>query len=80
MKKKLLEMVQDTVLFYTDEFILVATSKMVTSKPLLGCQNWVTSMAGCQNLVPGSHLQRQGPASSFIRLVNLLRKVPQMAN
>ena len=30
MKKKLLEMVQDTVLFYTDEFILVATSKMVT--------------------------------------------------
>ena len=29
-------------------------------KPLLGCQNWDTSMGGCQNLVPGWHTHRRG--------------------
>ena len=35
-------------------------------KPLLGCQNWVTSMGGCQNLVPGWYSQCRGPAWSVI--------------
>ena len=35
-------------------------------KPLLGCQNWVTSKGGCQNLVPGWHSQRRRRGMSYI--------------
>ena len=56
MKQKLLEIVQVTVLFQTDEIIFVWSFKNGNGRqnhPLLGCQNWDTSTGGCQNLVPG---------------------------
>jgi len=53
MKQKLLEMVQVTVLFHTDEFIFVLSLNNGNGRQnLLGCHNWVTSTGGCQNLVP----------------------------
>ena len=66
MKQKLLEMVQFTVLFHTDEFIIVLVyqKRNRAPKPHLGCQNWVTSTGGCQNLVTGRHSQRRGPVWS----------------
>ena len=47
-------------------FCLVFEKRKRVPKPLLGCQNWVTSTGGCQNLVPGWHSQRRGPAWSVI--------------
>ena len=35
-------------------------------KPLLVCQNWFTKADGYQNLVPGLHSYRRGPAWSVI--------------
>ena len=48
-------MVQVAVLFHIDEFYfcLVFQNWKRAPKPLLGCQNWVTSTGGCQHLVPG---------------------------
>ena len=53
-EKKLLEMVQVTVLFHTDEFTFVWSSKTGTgAKTAPRVQNLVSSTGGCQNLVPG---------------------------
>ena len=46
-------------------FCLVFEKRKRVPKPLLGCQNF-TSTGGCQNLVPGWHFQRRGPAWSVI--------------
>ena len=35
--------------------IFFGLMKKVAPKPLLGCQNWVTSMGGRQKIVPGRH-------------------------
>ena len=47
-------------------FCLVFERRKWVPKPLLGCQNLVTSTGGCQNLFPGWHLQRRGPAWSVM--------------
>jgi len=53
MKQKLLEMVQVTLLFHTDEFIFVLSLNNGNGRQnLLGCHNWFTSTGGCQYLVP----------------------------
>ena len=36
-----------------DQYILFWPYKKWAPKPLLGCQNWVTSMDGCQKIVLG---------------------------
>ena len=61
MKQKLLEMIQVTVLFHTDEFILVfGPSKTERApKPLIGCQNWVTSTGGRHNLLHGLTMEHR---------------------
>ena len=47
-------------------FIDEEAGEKYETKPLLGCQNWITSTGGCQNLVPGWHSQRRGPAWSVM--------------
>ena len=39
-------------------FLFGLSKRKRAPKPLLGCQNWVTSTGGCQSLVPGWHSQR----------------------
>ena len=65
-KQKLLEMGQVTVLFHTDEFILVWSLKNGN-----GCRNWVTSTGGCQNLLPRSHSQLGVVCNMFPEAGNL---------
>ena len=47
-------------------FCLVFQKRKRAPKPLLWCQSLDTSTGGCQNLVPGWHSQRRGPACSVI--------------
>ena len=54
---------------------LLYWTKKRAPKPLLGCQNWITSMDGCQKLVPGWHSQRRsgGGVVCHINIINIKR-------
>ena len=55
-KKKLLEIIQVTILLQTFPplmIFLVSQKRKRPPKPLLGCQNWVTKLGGRHNLVSG---------------------------
>ena len=59
------------LLFHTfppplDQYNLLWPYKKREPKPLLGCQNWVTLMGGCQKLVPGWQWHRRGPACHIL--------------